>query len=201
VSLRPFAIGGAVLLVLLLIAVAGLAVNEYVQELCKLNWSTYVSEAGGFSVQLPESAFSQRVKRTRQIELTKGLFQSYTFEGVTLLDGSEAGVFYFDLPSPTSDLAVLKRVMRLLERQHHEDAVLKTEHQFILGESTGLEAVYKTQKGKRSVPVYSRWLLAGRRVYEIAWMPNGDSSPSESRQTMWNSFRLLTPDSETGSFE
>jgi hypothetical protein len=179
---------------LLILVGAGLVVFECVRELCVVGWTPHVSEEGGFSVWLPKDAFTRKVKWRRETKSNVGPHGPYIFEGVIFADGTRAGVFYFDLPSPAADPADLVGVMRFLARQYHGDITLKREDEINLGGYVGWETVFEHQKGARSVPVYGRWYLVGNRIYEVAWMPARDESSEEARDILWESFQLLEPD-------
>jgi hypothetical protein len=193
---RPFILTGVTVLIVLILAGAGLAVYECVQRLSTVSWTTYVSEEGGFSVRLPDNAFAYEVKQRRETKLNIGAYRPYTFEGIVFADKTRVGVFYFDFPSPPSDPANLPKYMRFLEPQYHGETILKSQQEISLGGYVGRETVYEQRNEGRSVPIYSRWYLVGSRVYEVAWMPARDEPSLEDRRLLFDSFQLLGRDSQ-----
>jgi hypothetical protein len=180
---------------------AGLAIHKCVRELRVVDWTTHVSEEGRFSIRLPKDAFACVFKQTEDTKQNIGQWPPYTFEGVVLDDGTKVGVYYFDPPTPPSDPKALEGLVRFLARQFHGDVTFQFEREFTLGGYSVKETICHRENGTQTVPIYSRWYLAGSRVYDVVWMPGRDEPSEEALYRLWDSFQIVTPDPQSNSAE
>jgi hypothetical protein len=184
-----------VIAVSVLTVVAGGAAVVYRNWGALSDWTrnAYVSEAGGFELQLPSGITARYFTERRSTR------PAVTFEGVSFVDGTCAGVAYMDLWDDEPITELPENIMAYLEHQYHGDVCVADQCEIRLGRHPGRQITYESAGGAKRKS-YSRWFLIGNRLYDVTWIA-GYSQPSIAAvQEFLDSFHLLAePQSEVTS--